>query len=260
MEKSNLLLQRLDEIGKSLEKSKNGLAILALGSCGIERDRLDQYSDLDFFAIVRDGYKERYIGNLDWLEDVAPIGYRFRNTQDGYKLLYEDGVFCEFAVFEKWELKNIPYSEGSVVWRDEHFDEAVSFATGTVKPESKEIDVDYLVGEALTNLYVGMGRFRRGEKYSALRFVQTYAVDRITELMIYENQQNLKQSSMADRFDLSRRMEKSYPGTGPVLAQFMQGYERTPQSAGAILNFLSTHYKVNNCIKNEITRLILQKD
>ena len=48
MNKTELLLQRLDDIGQSLKDSRQALALLALGSCGVERDRLDQYSDLDF--------------------------------------------------------------------------------------------------------------------------------------------------------------------------------------------------------------------
>ena len=64
MNKTELLLQRLDEIGQSLKDSKQALALLALGSCGTERERLDQYSDLDFFVIVKDGYKQTYIQDL----------------------------------------------------------------------------------------------------------------------------------------------------------------------------------------------------
>jgi hypothetical protein len=47
------LLYRLDEIGKSLEKSGHALALIGLGSVGLELERLDQYSDLDFFVIVQ---------------------------------------------------------------------------------------------------------------------------------------------------------------------------------------------------------------
>ncbi len=49
------LLKRLDEIGLSLERSGHGLALLGLGSVGLELDRIDAYSDLDFFAIVEAG-------------------------------------------------------------------------------------------------------------------------------------------------------------------------------------------------------------
>ena len=42
------------------------------------------------------------------------------------------------------------------------------------------------LGEALTNLYVGMAREKRGEKLSAMRFIQGYAVDRLLELAEYK--------------------------------------------------------------------------
>src|SRR5512139_486367 len=104
------LLTRLDEIGQSLAQSGHALALIGLGSVGEELHRLDEYSDLDFFAIVETGYKRRYIDNLDWLSDIAPIAYHFLNSPDGYKLLFADGFFCEFAVFEPQELQHIPFS------------------------------------------------------------------------------------------------------------------------------------------------------
>ena len=99
-----LLLERLDAIAASLRDTGKGLAVLALGSSGLESDRMDAYSDLDFFAIVKTGRKPLLVGDLGWLERVAPIGYAYRNTPDGHKVLFADGVFCEFAVFEPGEL------------------------------------------------------------------------------------------------------------------------------------------------------------
>lgn len=52
MPASQALLNRLDAIGHSLEKSGHALALIGLGSAGVETERLDSYSDLDFFAIV----------------------------------------------------------------------------------------------------------------------------------------------------------------------------------------------------------------
>ena len=49
------LLQRLDAIGESLKASGKAHALLGLGSVGIETERLDQFSDVDFFAIVQEG-------------------------------------------------------------------------------------------------------------------------------------------------------------------------------------------------------------
>jgi lincosamide nucleotidyltransferase B/F len=86
------LLARLDAIGQSLKQSGHALALIGLGSVGVEVERLDAYSDLDFFAIVENGYKSHYLDSLDWLSSLSPIAYHFRNTPDGHKLLFEDGI------------------------------------------------------------------------------------------------------------------------------------------------------------------------
>jgi len=51
------LLKRLDDIGQELSKRPGALALIGLGSVGLERERLDTFSDLDFFVIVQAGYK-----------------------------------------------------------------------------------------------------------------------------------------------------------------------------------------------------------
>jgi len=66
---------------------------------------------------MRPGSKGRYLENLDWLSGIAPVSYCFANTADGCKLLYEDGVFCEFAVFTEGELAGAVFSPGMVVWK-----------------------------------------------------------------------------------------------------------------------------------------------
>lgn len=245
------LLSRLNAIGQSLANSGHALALIGLGSVGLETDRLDDYSDLDFFAIVEPGYKTRYIENLDWLSALCPIAYQFRNSPDGYKLLFEDGIFCEFAVFEQAELTNIPFSPGRVVWKQPQVSDQIGTPTQSV-PAPREPNVEFLVGEAVTNLYVGLGRFRRGEKLSAQRFVQHYAVDRIVELAsLLESEQGTPK----DIFVNERRFEQRFPGLTAELPRFVQGYERTPESALAILEFLESRFPVNAALAAHIRQL-----
>ncbi len=245
------LLKRLEEIGQSLAQSKHALALIALGSVGEELHRLDQYSDLDFFAIVESGYKRRYIEQLDWLSNIATIAYHFQNTADGYKLLFVDKIFCEFAVFEPQELESISFASGRIIWRRE--DAPVNLhnpvkGQDTIKRKTKE----YLIGEAITNLYVGMGRDKRGEKLSAARFIQGYAVDRLVELADYiELEQNVKR----DIFANERRFEARYPLVAAELGSWVQGYERNPESAKAILSFLERHFEINKAMADEIRKL-----
>jgi lincosamide nucleotidyltransferase B/F len=245
------LLTRLDEIGRSLERSGHALALLGLGSVGLELDRIDAYSDLDFFAIVEDGYKQAYIDSLDWLSGIHPVAYQFRNTVDGYKLLFADGIFCEFAVFELDELKNIPFAPGRIVWKRSDMPDTLGEPVLKSNPPSKK-DKDFLLGEAVTNIYVGLQRDKRGEKLSAMRFIQSYAVDRLLELVEYIAPPN---KAHLDPFVNERRFEQRYPGLVPVLCTWTQGYEKNRESALAILEFLENNFEVNQAMAKEIREL-----
>ncbi|HEX2906623.1 MAG TPA: hypothetical protein VHO69_07180 [Phototrophicaceae bacterium] len=243
------LLARLDSIGASLHQTGNALALLGLGSVGAERDRLDAYSDLDFFAIVKPGFKPAFIQNLDWLRAIHPVIFAFPNTADGYKLLYADGIFCEFAVFEPDELAHIPFVAQRVVWQDPAFD-----ATLAVPPVQTHHSppVEWHVGEALTNLYVGLGRYHRGEKLSAARFVQEYAVNQIIALSAHIE---TEQPFHRDPFGGERRYEQRFPGIAALLPEFMPGYARTPEAARALLAFLDQHFEVAPAMKQAILAL-----
>ncbi len=236
------LLERLEAIGRSLEKSGQGVALIGLGSVGTELARMDEFSDLDFFAVVADGQKRRFIDNLDWLAEVAPIAYCFLNSPDGYKLLFEDGIFCELAVFEQAELRAIPFSAGRVVWKQPWVEDAIALPVQGAGGAPSVSPVEWLVGEALTNLYVGLGRDRRGEKLSATRFIQGYAVDRVLELAARVEPE---QPAFRDRFSNERRFEQRFPGLAQRLPAFVQGYEKNRQSALAILAFLEENFDVN---------------
>ncbi len=245
------LLTRLDEIGESLEKSGHALALIGLGSVGSELERLDEYSDLDFFVIVEEGYKTWYVQNLDWLTELCPAAYYFLNSPDGYKLLFQDGIFCEFAVFEQRELSAIPFAAGRVVWKRPGVDERIAIPI-TAPNSAPKATTDWLLGEALTNLLIGLSRYRRGEKLSAMRFIQQYAVDRI---IVLANQIEVNQPAFADPFSGERRFERRFPGVARQLPEFMQGYERSRESALAILAFLERHFQVNQAMAAAIRGL-----
>lgn len=248
------LLQRLDDIGRSLERYPDALALLGLGSVGTELDRLDAHSDLDFFVVTAPGRREAFIEDLSWLSDVAPVVYAFRNTADGYKALFSDGIFCEFAVFELPALLNAAYAEGRVVWKRP---EVAATIAAPARPSAapRQPDAAWLAGEAVTNLYVGLERFARGEKLSAARFIQGYAVDRLLALTAY---QEVERPAHRDPFDPARRFEARFPVAAARLPDFMQGYERTPESAASILSYLSATVGVNPAMVAAISRLLAE--
>lgn len=245
------LLQRLDEIGQSLAQSGHALALIGLGSVGLELQRLDAYSDLDFFAIVEPGYKQVYLADLDWLSTLCPIAYSFQNTVDGYKVLFADGIFCEFAVFEPQELKEAAFAPGRIVWKQTQVTETLGQPMKKPAMPAKR-HPDWLAGEALTNLYVGLGRERRGEKLSAMHLIQVHAVDRLLELA---EQIEVAQPVAPDVFANERRFEQRYPGIAGQISSWMQGYARNRESALAILAFLEQHVAVNAAMAEAIRGL-----
>lgn len=252
MPKTEMLLQRLGEIGKSLECKGGALLLLGLGSVGVETERLDEYSDLDFFVIVEPGKKNRYIDRLDWLEDIHPLAYSFKNSDVGYKVLFEDGIFVEYAVFEEGELANASYTGGRVIWKDPMYDNTGITQSSNRIPSLKRDDLDFPLNEALTNLYVGLGRYARGERLSATRFIQGYAIDRILSVLhLLEPEVDC----FPDPFGNERRLEKRYPRFAEIIGGMIQGYDHVPESALCILNFLEEVYPVNQRLSNEIRRL-----
>lgn len=232
------LRSRLDQIGQSLRGSEHALALIGLGSVGLETDRLDEYSDLDFFAIVEPGYKARYVDHLDWLTATDPLVWSFRNTLDGHKALMADGVFCEFAVFEPHELEHVPFAPGRVVWRRSDVDPDVAKPRRPV-PQLQLPDETWIVGEALSNLLVGLQRWHRGERLSAARLVQIHAVDRLIELDALRSPA-VRESRPPDPFNRERRLEERRPELAAELSRVMPGYDRTPDAARAMLDALTT--------------------
>ncbi|HEY1013984.1 MAG TPA: hypothetical protein VGE07_14830, partial [Herpetosiphonaceae bacterium] len=208
-------------------------------------------SDLDFFVIARPGAKRRFLDNLDWLAAPAPLDFVFRNTADGCKALAADGAFYEFAVFEPAELAAIPFAEGRIVWAAPDADPALaspSRPAAAPAPPSRE----WLLGEALTNLYVGLQRLRRGELLSAARFIQGYALDRVLELM---EQDAPAAAAGRDPFAPDRRCEERLPELAAELPAFAQGYARSRESAIALLEFLERRFTVEPAMARAIRAL-----
>ncbi len=243
------LLKRLDAIGESLKKYPNTLALIGHGSVGVELARLDDYSDLDFFVVVEDDQKNKFIDSLFWLEDVYPLAYIFKNTNDGYKFMYQDGIYGEFAVFGRSEMAHVTQNEGRLVWKRNNYDEPhLLEKKGKIVP-IEYTDADYRLNEALTNLYVGVLRAQRGEKLSALRFIESYA---FTNLMSVMHLFVKEEKAMKDPFNLERRFELRYPTLNPKIPLMLQGYRHLANSAEAILDMIVSIYQANAPFVQEI--------
>jgi hypothetical protein len=252
MNTPDALLDRLDAIGRSLATHDDALALFGLGSVGQELDRLDEYSDLDFFVVVRPGAKQRFFDNIDWLEAAAPVVFRYRGPGDGLHVLFTDGIYAEMAIFTVAELGTALYTPGRIVWKRAGVDEALAEPART-PPTPTTPPLDQLLGEILCNLHVGLLRFRRGERLAAAREIQLYAVDRMLELAAHLEPE---QAAARDPFARMRRFERRFPQMAAHLGDFQQGYDRTPESAAAMLDFLSARFPLNEAMVAEIRALL----
>jgi len=247
-----LLQNRLRQIATALEQTGEVQALLGLGSAGLDSDRMDEYSDLDFFVIVMPGYKQKYIQDLFWLEQCGPIAFHYQNTVDGNKVLYADGVFCEFAVFEPQELAGIPFARGRLIWHSEGFDPAMCEPVSTQGRYQRSPDRDWHINEVLTNLYIGVCRFLRGEKLAAMKLIQQSAVAHILDLMLLDQ----PASAAVDPYAPERRIETHLPQLESLLPDFCPGYAHSLQAAESLLAWLETNACPSIAMTQEIRRLI----
>ena len=166
------LMAFLDRLGAELERRGDAVALLGLGSVGRDLHRLDEHSDADFFVVVDDEVtRDRYIADIDWLEAAQPVVWSFENSPVGRKALLEDDLFAEYAVFSVTDLAAAGYPPGRLHWQ--RADAPAGLETPTV-PLPGSPNLDEQVGEAITNLYVGLHRDLRGERLTATRFIQGF--------------------------------------------------------------------------------------
>lgn len=251
MDKKQFILNRLDQIAAAVAGTGEALAFLGLGSIGTELERFDEWSDLDFFVIARPGKKWRFIDNLDWLNGSGVPAYHFKNSPDGHKYLYEDGVYCEFAVFEPAEIEKIPFSAGRIIWKSDDFDPSICVPSKKNTPWRPD-NLDWAMGEVLTCLYVGLCRYARGERLIAAKFVQTFALDILIAAAHFFEKEI---PCFNDDFQNERRFEKRFPVMAESLPSMMLGYMRVPESALGILEFLRMKYQVNAGIGSAIEKM-----
>ncbi|MCP2352386.1 hypothetical protein [Nonomuraea roseoviolacea] len=145
------MLRRLDDLAAHLATRGDALALLGLGSAGVEHDRFDEHSDLDFFVVVEDAAKSRYLESIDWLQQPCPVAYSFANDRNGRKALFADGIFAEYAIFTSGSSLHAPdvLPLAEMVPGYEHSREA---ATVTLNWLEKRFAVDPVIAAAIRTL------------------------------------------------------------------------------------------------------------
>ena len=242
-------MRRLDDIGAVLARRGDAIALIGLGSVGVDLDRLDDHSDLDFFVIVEDDARQRYLDSIDWLEELSPVAFSFANTVDGRKVLFADGLYAEYAVFTLDGVAACASPAGRTVWQRADAPAGLDAARRVPGPSSFDT-VEWQTNEALTNLYVGLHRDARGETLSATRLIQTHAVDRVLTIagLLAGG------AGRPEVFEVGRGAQR---GSGPDMprAAMVPGYDRNRAAALAVLAWLEAHTSVDPALAVAIREL-----
>ncbi|MEU4420200.1 hypothetical protein AB0F81_06210 [Actinoplanes sp. NPDC024001] len=249
------ILQRIDELAAHLAARDDTVAVLGLGSAGAQRARLDEHSDLDFFLIVADGAKWRYVDRLDWLEAPCPVVYSFAHDRSGRRALYADGVYAEYLVLTAAELARVPFSGARVVWRREGAPTGLTQSEAPL-PRPAYDTVEFHLNEALTSIFVGLHRELRGEHLAAARFIQSRAVDEVIALMRLSG----GEAPYRDLFEPARRVERAYPPDVLPLAAMVPGYAANLAAARTTFEWLCRRYPVDPAIGGAIRDLLGRSD
>src|SRR5262249_51609651 len=138
-------------LGAVLARRGDALALIGQGSVGLDLERLDDHSDMDFFVVVDNGAKQRYLDAIDWLEALSPVVFSFPNSVDGRKVLFADGLFAEYAVFTLDELRAGSFPPGRLVWARDDAPVGVERCGRPLEPSPYDYP-EYHVNEAVTNL------------------------------------------------------------------------------------------------------------
>lgn len=208
------------------------LGLVALGSMSGEGAPPDEWSDHDFFVVVRPGAQERFRGRLDWLIAPEEVAFSFRETAHGVKVVTHQGHLLEFAVFDPEEVHLARVNRYRVLLDRERIGErlaAVRAETGRQARAEAPGD-EWLAGQFLADLLVAAGRSRRGERLAGRQRLSA-AVGYLLRLL----GRHLAPSEPAalDDLDPARRFERAFP---PLAAEIDAALGReVPEAARALL-------------------------
>lgn len=221
------------ELRDRLEADPRVLSLVVLGSTADLGRAPDEWSDHDFFVVTVPGQQESFRTGVDWLPRSGEIAFSYRETAHGGKVLLRDGHLLEFAVFDPAEITLARVGDYRVLFDREGIVERmarVAEATpGT--PEAAIPSDDWLAGQFLTSLLVGVGRHARGEQLAGRQLVKAAALRHLVVLL--EKKLGAPSGELLDSLDPLRRFEQAFPSVGKELNAILD--LQTPAAARAFL-------------------------
>lgn len=275
MTKDELIEERLEQINETISAQPQILAIIRPHENGNPCSIKDNDCDIRLVVLVATGNEEKLLQNIRWLADIQHIAYEFKRSPGHFRFLFSDGLFCDFTVTEEQNLDISDLPQGQILWQKDvaktDYKEAINVTRrdkSTNPIANKHEESCWLLGEFLTNLLIGLRRYSKGDKLSAFYVIQHHALSQLLELVDkWEDKTAIKINAAPQMCDscVSKTetsnleptsFEANYPQLIPLVEEFALGYDRSPKSAHAMLQYVEQHNTINYFIKDQILNLI----
>jgi len=223
----------LERLLAALAADQHIVGVVGLGSTASTVRAPDEWSDHDLWVIVEDGFEEQYRTDPCWLPDHGRLLLWLRETEHGVKAVYDDGHQVEVAIFRFDELAvarlnayRVLLDKGGVAAAMPQIRDATA-----AQLNSERRSEGYLVGQFITALLVGIGRYSRGEEVSGHEFVKMHAVGHLLALlpMVLES----AAPEAIDDLNPWRRVEQAFPEMAVRISDAMT--QEIPQAALGLL-------------------------
>lgn len=230
----------------NLSQDPRVLGLVALGSMAQQDYQPDRWSDHDFFVITVPQMQEELRSDLNWLPDFEQIALRFRETQHGLKIIYNNGHLLEFAVFDLKELYLAKVNRYRILLDQpganltEHLAKIkAASVTPQLETAAQALQDFNDFGQFVSNLLVGVGRYNRGEQLSGHQYVKGYALRHL--LVLLQKYVAAPNKELLDNLDPLRRFEKVYSELSLEINAALA--KPVPQAALALLDIADAALK-----------------
>ena len=195
-------LDRLVEFARTDDRV---VGVVGMGSTAA-RQRVDEWSDHDFALVTKSGREDDFRFDLSWLPAAERIALSVVEDHGGVKVVYDDGHVLEFGITD---------IAGLAGWKANAYEVLVGPAEleGAMAAIAVRPAVDAAAGRhvalVLTQLLIGVGRARRGERLNASDLVRGQAVGHLLRA-VAERLPSARADALDD-LDPTRRVEQAFP-------------------------------------------------
>lgn len=225
------------QLQKSCAEDDRIIGLVAVGSMAQQDYQPDRWSDHDFFVICKQGKQNGLKQSLSWLPNNHQIAYSLHDSQHGMKVLFANYHLVEFAVFDREELKLAKANRYRVlVDKGDVMAQMAAIAADTAAFAERSFNPEQAMGHFLGNLWVGYGRYQRGEHLSAHEFVKTHALVNLIKLIQVAVPSDDK--GVLDNLNPLRRFERAYPQIGVAINSALAA--PTPDTCRQLLHVAKT--------------------